>query len=258
MSPKEREAPSIENNALSVEPIEIFPGQQEVQAQMFKKTPLMLKVEKEIQGDLQEFLPKSYLEGLSSVDISKMIRAMSNGNIQISNMTIIYWLNKLNIPIRSRIERAKLVWQNPEKRERRISQIHNPVSDSKRRESAMKHWQDLSESEKNNKLRNILQARTMSAQSFMKEKLGEDPAERLYDMHWNRGLTKREIREELGISLETLRSWMKNLGIETRKSSRGRAKYGYIRINKEGYPNLVEQARRQGFLRLINEIFRNA
>jgi len=242
------------------DPIEIFPGQQETQKPAFKKTPRMLGVEQIIQEDLPGFLTRKYSEeGLSTPDISQMITEISGGNIKVREATINNWLRKFNSQVRPRLEAVKLAWQNPEKRERRIEGIHSRMRKREKSKSLSKfrldYWQNLSESEKENRLRLIRENYRTAMLRRMSETLGENPAERLNEMYWQEDLSSKEIGEKLGKSPSIVLEWMRFLGITARKRGRraGETTYGYIRNGKEEKSNLVEEASRQGLVEKLDE-----
>lgn len=227
-----------------VEPIEIF--------SQVKKTPRMLEVEASIQENLEVFLPRIYSEGLSREEVSQRIKIISDGNIQVHPDTIKSWLEKFGIPIRSRGEAMKLAWHNSVKRESMIAKIHSPMANMKRGESKRKYWQGLSESERKSRLSHVWEVRGDSGLRNMRKVLGDDPREWLEEMYWQQRLSTKEIAEELGISESTVRRWMKNQGVETRKA--GETPYGHrIKANKEEKENLVEEARIKGLIRNLTK-----
>jgi len=145
-----------------VEPTEIFP--------QVKKTPRMIEVQQVTQEDIQKFLNRNYsVKGSSQRDICRSITAISDGNIQLQSGTISDWMRKFNIAARSSSEGAKLAWQNPEKRERRIKSIHSPMADRKRGKSLSKNWRSLSESEKRDRARAVSEGRRKELLRNMRE-----------------------------------------------------------------------------------------
>lgn len=273
MNLKERPVASIEGGGLVAKPIEIF---SEV-----KKTPRMVEAEQVIKEDLQEFLERKYsVENLSTVEISRMIRDKSDGNIQIRDGMISNWLERFNVPARSRSEAAKLAWQNPDKRKRKIQgihssttnrersetrmrtwqkhknairKIHSPMSDTKRGEAMRRYWENLSllKEEKENRLRAVRETRRAAMLSHMRERLGDDPTKRLREMCER--LSSTEIAEELGVSPSTVRTWKENLGIETRKPSKSTQGIGFIRANEESKQELIKKARIRGLIEILDE-----
>jgi len=229
-------------------PIEIF--------SQVKKTPRMLEVEQVIQEDIQKFLNRNYsVRGSSQTDICQSITAISDGNIQLQSGTISDWMRKFNISVRSRPEGVSLAWQDPEKRKRIIEHAHSPMAEIKKSKSISKNWQSLSESEKENRLRLLRENNRTAMLRYMREALGENPAERLNEMYWQEDLSSKEIGEKLGKSYSTVLGWMKFLGIRPRKpgATPGKTPYGYIKTHKEEKSNLVEEASRQGLVEKLDE-----
>lgn len=250
MNPKERPSLSIESSTPVAEPIEIFPGPQEIQNPVFKKTRLMGEVEQLIQGDLPKFLERKYcVERLSQDDISQAIRDISEGHIQISDVTILDWMRRFNIAARSMSAAAELAWQNPEKRKRKIEKIHSPTADRKRSEAMRNNWQSLSASEKRDRLKRTREERRRALLRRMREALGENPTERLREMRSR--LSLREIGEELGKNRSTVKGWMK-LEIETRKRAVNTERIGFIKADEERKQNLVREARINGIIIILD------
>jgi hypothetical protein len=154
-------------------------------------------------------------------------------------------MRKFNISVRSRPEGVSLAWQDPEKRKRIIEHAHSPMAEIKKSKSISKNWQRLSESEKENRLRPVREYNRTVMLRGIRETLGENPAERLNEMCWQEDLSSKEIGEKLGKSPSTVLEWMKFLEVRVRKrgGTAGETPHGYIKTNKEGKQNLVEEAR---------------
>lgn len=248
MNLKERPISSIEGRIAVVEPIEIFPGQQEIQKPAFKKTPQKLEVEQVTNEGLREFLEgNDYVGRLGQGYVSQVITNIS-GHIQIRDGAISDWLKIINVLPRSMSEGSKLAWQNPEQRQHKIEGIHSPAANRKSSETRRRNFQSLSEADKNTRLEPAKEYNRQAMIRHMREALGENPKERLWKMHWQQELSPVEIGEELKVSPSTVKKWMKNLGIKITEPHR---QHGSIKTKKEEKQNLVRQAREKGLIEML-------
>lgn len=202
-----------------------------------RKSPKMMAVE-ELVGDVAEFLEVSYVFfRMGPIRISEEVSRISQGGLLLNHNTIGLWIKQFGIPQRSpkeairmswkdlvirarREEGVRRFWQDPEKRQRRLSLTHSEEVNKKRSE-AMKLWcknhpehiREVAE-----KARRVIKERKLLE---MENALGEKPAQALRRMHWEDGLSVKQISEQTQKDPITLRKWMKDAGMMFRREKKG-------------------------------------
>lgn len=231
------------------------------------QSPEMIEVE-ELVGNVGEFLEISYVFfRMGPKRISEEVRRISQERVLLNSNRIRSWMKQFGIPQRSpkeairvswrdsiikarREEGVRRFWQDPEKKQRRLSLIHSEEA-NKKRSKAMTLWRKdhpdqiikiTEKARRTRKEREVLE---------MENALGEKPAQALRRMHWEERLSVKQISEQTKQDLITVRKWMKDAGVMLRKEQKG---IGYVKGQDR---EIFEKAFGAGLTQQLNERYRH-
>lgn len=182
----------------------------EVQRVGVKKTELMLAVEIKYGQPIDKVLDHFYWQKLWS---SSQVAA----GFGVTETTVIEWLKKLRLPIRSKSEALRLSWQDAQIRERRISGAHTPEANKNRNAALRRYYQDHPPAAQD-KVELLAEVKEQARLARFRQAFGDEPAATLRLWYWQLGLTIPQIAQKIGRSQGCVKNWMGYLGIERRPS----------------------------------------